>query len=81
MPGGAPKGNTNASKTKLWGDTIRHAIVQADAEKLRKLADKLIENALSGDMQALKEIGDRLDGKSVQSIDAKVRSRVIVNIK
>ena len=54
MPGGAPKGNTNASKTKLWGDTIRHAIVQADAEKLRALADKLIEMAGAGDMQALK---------------------------
>jgi len=32
------------------------------------LADKLIDKGLDGDHQALREIGDRLEGKSVQAV-------------
>lgn len=65
---GAPKGNKNGAKqNRLWGDAIRRAVVQSDAEQLRKLADKLIEKAGEGDIAALKELGDRLDGKAVAS--------------
>jgi hypothetical protein len=32
------------------------------------LADKLIDKALDGDHQALREVGERLEGKSVQSL-------------
>ncbi len=79
--GGAPKGNTNGSKeNRLWANTIRRAVTQGDANKLRELADKLIENAASGDNTALKEIGDRLDGKSIQGIEANVKGKVIVNL-
>jgi hypothetical protein len=35
---------------------------------LNELAAKLIEKAAEGDMSALKELGDRLDGKSVQPV-------------
>jgi hypothetical protein len=43
----------------------------ADGKKTRKLAliaDKLVEKALSGDVTAIKEIADRVDGKSVQPL-------------
>lgn len=66
----APEGNNNSSSAnRLWANTIRRAIVQADPEKLRKIADKLIEMAEGGDMQAMKELGDRLDGKPKQQVD------------
>jgi hypothetical protein len=66
---GAPKGNTNSSKNnRLWADTIRRAVVQADGERLRRIAEALLEKAEGGDIQAMKEIGDRLDGKAAQTI-------------
>ena len=38
-------------------------------KKLARLADRCVEAALGGDMTAMKEIGDRLDGKPRQSMD------------
>jgi len=65
---GAPVGNTNSSTdNRLWSNTIRRALTQ-DATKLRKLADALIEKAEGGDIPALKEVGDRLEGKTAQQI-------------
>lgn len=63
---GAPKGNSNAAKGKKWTDAIRKAL--ARGKKLDVIAKKVVEMAVAGDMQAIKEIGDRLDGKSVQAI-------------
>ena len=69
----APIGNTNSSKNnRLWAETIRRAIKQSNPEKLREIADKLIEMAAAGDLAAIKELGDRLDGKSHQSADVSV---------
>lgn len=65
--GGAPKGNNNAAKAKVWSDAIRKVVVQRDA--LDQLALALVEKALSGDLQALKELGDRLEGKPVQAVE------------
>jgi hypothetical protein len=39
-------------------------------KKLERLADKLVEAGLEGDVSALKEIGDRLDGKPKQAVEA-----------
>jgi hypothetical protein len=70
---GAPAGNQNAKKGKAWSDAIRRAIREKykgeDYEaKLAQLAKKLVEAADGGDMAALKEIGDRHDGKPAQSV-------------
>ena len=65
--GGAPLGNNNAGKNKVWSDAIRKVVVQRQA--LDALAIALVEKALSGDLQALKELGDRLEGKPVQSVE------------
>jgi hypothetical protein len=65
----APEGNTNSSKSnRLWGDTIRRAIAQSDPDKLRRIAESLLNKAEEGDLQAIKELGDRLDGKAAQTI-------------
>lgn len=64
---GAPTGNKNAAKSnRMWGSAIKRAIAQSDQDTLRKLADKLIEMALEGDIQAMREVGDRIEGKAVQ---------------
>ena len=39
-----------------------------DRKKLNRLAVKLIEKALEGDISALREVGDRLDGKPAQAL-------------
>lgn len=65
--GGAPIGNKNATKNKIWSDAVRKAITQG--ENINLLAAALVEKALAGDISALKEIGDRLEGKPTQQID------------
>ena len=62
-------GNTNASKNRPWAAAINRALAQGDANRLRGLAEKLIDKALEGDMAALKELGDRVDGKSLATIE------------
>jgi len=47
----------------------REAEKGGKTKKLAQLADVLVDKALSGDVGALKEIGDRMDGKPNQSID------------
>ena len=67
-------GNPNGrAKDKTWADAIRIAVNEAyeggDRKKLRVLAEKLVDKALEGEIAAMKEIGDRLDGKAAQSVD------------
>jgi ribosomal protein L17 len=59
-------------KEKSFANMLNIAIKEATAEgkeKLRIVADKLVELAMSGDLQAIKEVADRLDGKAAQSLD------------
>ena len=67
---GAPKGNKNSSKAnRLWRNTIERAIAQsADPDVLRNIANQLLAKALEGDLGAIKELGDRLDGKAAQQV-------------
>lgn len=65
-----PKG---AWSDKAWRDAIRVAVMRVHTDpkqgkKLNALADALVNAGLSGDVSALKEIGDRLDGKVAQAI-------------
>ena len=64
---GAPLGNKNSIKSnRLWAETIRRAVVQDDSQRLRQIAEALLIKASEGDMTAIKELGDRLDGKALQ---------------
>ena len=65
----APEGNTNSSRNnRLWADTIRRALIQSDGTRIRRIAEKLLDKAEEGDLVAIKEMGDRLDGKPAQVI-------------
>lgn len=60
--GGQP-GNRNGAKNKPWEAALVRSAMQ-NPEKLARLAEKLFDMALDGDVQAIKELGDRLDGKA-----------------
>ena len=62
---GAPEGNDNAKKGKMFYDQLRMILVQNDHLKLRKISEKLAEAAEKGEAWAIKEIMDRMDGKPV----------------
>lgn len=56
---------------KTFANMLRIAIKQAHDEKgdkLRAVAEALVTKALTGDVPAIKEIADRLDGKVPQAL-------------
>lgn len=67
---GAPVGNLNAAKGKRWYEALDRAIKQDDGVRLRAAAEKLLDLAATGEQWAVKELGDRLDGKPKQQIEA-----------
>jgi predicted sulfurtransferase len=80
---GAPLENKNAAKGKIWSDAIRKAVneVIEDEEgkprKLVKLARKIVDKGLEGDITAIKEIGDRLEGKVLTQLSISSTTLVI----
>ena len=70
--GGAPKDNQNAAKGKRWANAIQSALEKRSRlegqQALNQIAEKLIEAAENGEAWALKELGDRFDGKPAQSV-------------
>jgi hypothetical protein len=67
--GGAPIGNQNGRKGKLFYDALKIALVQEDRKKLRTITDKLVKSAEAGEPWAIKEVMDRIDGKPVNTTE------------
>ena len=72
------KGNRLGAKKGLFGHELDKAIAQGDPNRLRKIAEKLLDLATAGDLQAIREVADRLDGKAAQTIHATVEHSVDV---
>ena len=56
---------------KTFANMLRIAIKEAHVDggdKLRAVADALVNKAITGDVPAIKEIADRLDGKVPQAV-------------
>jgi hypothetical protein len=68
MSAGAPLGNTNAAKGKLFYDQLRKIAIQ-NPQKLRQVAESLFAAAEAMEPWAVKELLDRLDGKAVQQTE------------
>lgn len=57
---------------KTFANMLRIAIKEAHGEggnKLRAVADALVTKAITGDVPAIREIADRLDGKVAQQLN------------
>lgn len=69
---GAPIGNQNARHGKLFQSAIKRALARKSNESvdkgLEEVATKLVDAAYLGEPWAIKEIGDRLEGKPAQAI-------------
>ena len=65
-------GNQLGAKSKAFQGALRRAIAQDDGKRLRDAAEKLLTLAAQGEGWALKELADRLDGKSHQSSDVTI---------
>lgn len=65
---GAPIGNRNG--TRPFASALKHAIADAgqDRAALIEIAQALLAKALDGDLQAIREVADRLDGKPTQIV-------------
>lgn len=74
-PAGRPKGSLS------WSSMLRKTAeedcgIKEDGTKVSKMeaiAKKMLELALAGDVQAIKEFGDRLDGKAKQQIEGDLK--------
>jgi hypothetical protein len=74
---GAPLGNQNAVKAKRWQQAIDRALEKkskaAGIEELDRLAEKFLDCVDAGAkdyMPGFSALGDRLDGKPKQQIEA-----------
>lgn len=66
--GGQP-GNQNGVKNRPFVDAIRLALMANDGQKLRAIAVKLTTMAAKGDIAAIREVMDRIDGKPKQQVE------------
>ncbi len=80
---GAPLGNQNARKGKSWLDALKAEIAIDDGARLQKAACQLLNKAAEGDLAAIKELADRLDGKAVQAntLTAQLETSAPTNIQ
>lgn len=70
----AAPGSTNRADGKRWRMAIDKALEKKGTDQwaaLVEVAETLIDKAKQGDMSAIKELGDRIDGKSIQPMDIK----------
>jgi len=71
----AAVGNQYAAKDRLWRAALVRALDRRAAGtvgpgELDRLAGKLLDACGAGDLAALRELGDRLDGRPRQQIEA-----------
>lgn len=59
-------GSAAPDEANAFAQAIRRALAQADGEatRLDRVAETLVRLAIDGNMQAIKEISERIDGRS-----------------
>jgi predicted ATP-dependent Lon-type protease len=73
MASDAPRG---PKADKIWANALRLAVMRETEDEngvksnyLTRIAQNMVKKATEGDVMAMKEIGDRLDGKPHQAIE------------
>jgi hypothetical protein len=62
----ANKGNTHSSKNnRILNETLKRRLIQEDALKANLIVEALLSKAEEGDISAIKEVFDRMEGKAV----------------
>ena len=69
----AGNANSGPKREKPFRDALMLAIKEAEGQPnhhraLRRVAERLLDEAAAGNVQAMKEIADRLDGKVPQGV-------------
>jgi hypothetical protein len=64
---GRPVGSMNRERPVR--DLLRLAVLTGGGRRLRVIVEKLLERAEGGDLQAIREVFDRLDGRPIQAIE------------
>ena len=62
-PGGRPK------RDRIISQRILAELTDYDGAKLHRLANALLERALGGDITAIREVIDRVEGKPTQALE------------
>ena len=68
-----PRNPRGQQRDKIYREALRLELAdmseRVDLKKLRQIARAHIEKAASGDMQAIRELADRLDGRPAQTLE------------
>jgi len=68
-----PRNPRGQQRDKIYREALRLELADmsegVDLKKLREIARAHIEKAASGDMQAIKDLADRLDGRPAQALE------------
>lgn len=68
------RGRAAGKSAKVWRDALDRALTKRigpnedSPRRLEAVAEACVAAAISGDVMAIREIGDRIDGKSAQQI-------------
>lgn len=81
----AALGNQYAAKERVWTAAINRALDRRKAKDTQlkaidELADALLDKCGDKDLAALKELGDRLEGKATQAIVGEGGGPLVVEI-
>lgn len=76
----AKKAPSGPYADKLWREALRRAVLKRveGEQRLDLIAEKVVKQAIDGDDKAYREIGDRLDGKATQQVEATIRDERMV---
>lgn len=60
------KGNQHSSKiNRILNETLKRRLIQEEAHKANMIVEALLKKAEEGDISAIKEVFDRMEGKAV----------------
>ncbi len=74
MKGGRPKGSK--SSTTLQVEAAKAELIRMYIEHIKPINEALLRKAEEGDIQAIKELHDRVYGKALQPTDLNVKGEL-----